>query len=795
MMLVDRQNGYKQEGLRRAGIGIVSGLFAKFARLVAYWQHWKRACTLVLIGMLFICITLCVAAIFMVGRASAQETQALPLDALLLIDHSNSMWDKGGLGSDPDLLRVRAARMFIAYLGVDAALTGNRLGVIHFGGESVRVVPLTPLESAEQRRAIQAAIANPARMGWTDPLGALRLVYETLFPQDRRDPARQPVVILLSDGKPELGAISSAEARAAYVAELRAVVERFREQACPIFTIALSSEATDADPEIQTIYRNLWQEIAARTPPAEYHEARTADDLLPVYHAIVARLAGAEANAPVIETLVDGEATEIVTVEDGLAQATFVVLHGDLALDVRLLRPGGAPARPTDPDVRHTGETEDGLGIWAITDPRPGRWTLAFRGRGAVLAWQDAIPRTDNHPSAYIVEAALPTYAPAGRPLSGEISVRESVTRDIVIDPGLCLVAEARRAGFAEATSLAHDDGQNCDARASDGRYCITLPDPPPGACTMLLRALLNGEEIARREVAFEMIPLPRLEVVSPRPGLPLEPAASVDLEVRVLTGHRLLDAEALAAQGTLTASLHLSNTDAISVPLKEADKSFVGRAFVPDSPGPFTLTVRLHGQTIEGLPFEDMARVALKVASLAIPVPETHFPPDAERNSPGWMLPVMGGLAGAVILGGIGGVLIRRRRPRVTLDGSLRVLAAPSSHPVGTVIDLPAAPSVVLGGADKGAVPLPGASSRVTLHAGHAPEGDVESWVASPSGEATETITLNGRSLEAARRLCDGDVLTLGDYRLRYENLRQAGARHARRRPRRREKWIGGAR
>ena len=348
--------------------------------------------------MLFLCLALCALAVFLVGRASAQGAEPLPLDVLLLIDHSNSMWDKDGVGSDPDLLRVQAANLFVAYLGVDTARIGNRLGVIHFGGESVLVAPLTLLDSTGRRQAIRAAIANPHRLDWTDPLEALQLAYETLFPEpeDQRDPARQPVVILLTDGKPELCPAPSPEERAAYVADLRALVDRFREQGCPIFTIALSNEATDADPEIQTVYRNLWQEIAARTPPAEYHEARTADDLLRIYHAIVARLTGAEPDAPVIETSVDGRAVETVTVETGLAQVTLVVLRSDPALEVRLLRPGGAPARPDDADVRHTGKpgvTREE--VWAITNPRPGRWSLELQGYGTVLVWDDGWQRRD----------------------------------------------------------------------------------------------------------------------------------------------------------------------------------------------------------------------------------------------------------------------------------------------------------------------------------------------------------------------------------------------------------------
>lgn len=774
----DRQNHYASASAARKLITLLAGLPEQFRR-------WKRTCLLLLLGTLFLCLILCVATVFLVGRASAQEAAPLPLDALLLIDHSNSMWDKGGVGSDPDLLRVQAANLFIAYLGVDTARAGSRLGVIHFGGESVLAVPLTLLDSTERRQAIREAIADPQRMDWTDPLEALQLAYETLFPNGQRDPARQPVVILLSDGKPEFGQGRSFEEWAAYVADLRALVSRFREQECPIFTIALSNEATDADTEIQTVYRNLWQEIAACTEPAEYREARAADDLPTIYHTIVARLAGAEAAAPIVETPVDGEVVETVTVEDGLAQVTFVVLRSDPALEVRLMRPGGAPASPEDPDVERTGEpgaTREE--IWAITDPRPGRWTLELHGNGTVVVWQDVVPQTNALAPAYAIQYAiqveeLPAFIPSGQPVEVELTLHGAAIEEALAEQDLQIVAELRRAGFAEETLLARDDGQGCDGEAGDGRYCILLANPPPGACTLHLRALLAGDEVAQREIAFDVVALPELEIVSPRPGTRLSPSAPISVEVRVEGFSR-------NPVSSLAASLHGADGEPISVNLTEADGGlFVGHCSAPDTPGPLTLTVRLRGQTAEGLPFDDVARVGLEVLSLQTAGSGEHAD---------WILP-LAGLAGLAALGGAGGLLVRRRWTRATLDGGLRMLAAPPGQPAGAVLELPATPTVVLGGTDKGAVPLPGEVPRVTLRAGSAPEGGVETWVAPLAGDSETTTALNGSPLKSARLLRDGDVLTLGSYRLRYENLRQAGARRARHRPRRKASSIGGVR
>lgn len=648
-------------------------------------RRWRRACMVVVMVLVFLCLGVCLALAILVRRTHAQEI-ATPVDVVLLIDHSDSMWERGDVGSDPELLRVRAANLLLAYLGTSETSTDHRVGVIHFGGESELVAPLTPLDDVGQQR-VQAAIVDPPRMGSTDPLAALNLAYETLFTEGRRDPARQPVLILLTDGKPELGHSPSSREMGAYLDDLRALADRFHERGCPVFTVALSNEAIASDPEIETLYRNLWQEIAARTPPASYHEAETAADLLPVCHTIVASLLGAQTDAPIIETAVSGQLTHTVQVEPDLAQVTLVALSDDPTLEMHLLRPGGAPARPSDPDVRHADEPEAGLSVWTVRDPRPGQWTVSLRGEGAVLAWQDVVPQSPDREDAYQIEVSeVPPHISGGEAITISASVRESIA-GVLTDPSLRILGEVRRAGFVEATHLARDDGQGCDATAGDGQHCLTLSDLPPGVCTLLLRALVEGEGVAQRELAFEVDPPPPTPM--PDPSITPSPAGTAQ-------GHE-------------------------------------------DSRGP-------------------------------------------------WPLLLIGlvGLIALASLGGAGWLLVRRRGgPR--LGGRLRVLAAPSVQETAGVIDLPAQPSVTVGAAGKRSIPLPGADASVNLRAARSSEGDVETWIAPLAEESNGMIELNDSPLAATKRLRDGDLVTLGPYRLRYEDLQQASLHRSRHRPQRR--------
>lgn len=251
--------------------------------------------TLLVLVLLIVLLGLAVERAF--GQAPAGDA------VMLLIDNSNSMVDLQGVGSDPNLLRIEAARLFIATLGVDADEADHRLGVIFFGGHAELVAPLTPLRDDARRAEIADRIAQPGRMRWTDPNRALELAYGTLF-GDPALAAHRPVVILLTDGRPAWNSRPTEEETATYVTRTRELVARFRQRGAAIFVILLANEATDADVEIARRYRPLWQEIADAAPPGRFYEIRSADDLVSVHRDIVVALSGAQTQGPVVEAQV-----------------------------------------------------------------------------------------------------------------------------------------------------------------------------------------------------------------------------------------------------------------------------------------------------------------------------------------------------------------------------------------------------------------------------------------------------------------------------------------------------------
>ncbi|MCA9936946.1 MAG: VWA domain-containing protein [Anaerolineales bacterium] len=227
--------------------------------------------------------------------AAAYLTPDNLLAVTLLIDNSHSMFELGGQGSDPQLLRLDAARLFISYLGVDNPQADHACSVIFFGSEAQVVVPMTRLADDQRRQDIYHLIQNPPRMGWTDHVAALALAQS----QPLAEPiGRQPAFILLTDGKPDWSNEATEAEKQAYAARLRQVSQQLTQSETPLFIILLANDATDADPDIARIWQPLWQEMAAATAPGQFYEARQADDLVSIYHDIVVILTGGRLAPP-----------------------------------------------------------------------------------------------------------------------------------------------------------------------------------------------------------------------------------------------------------------------------------------------------------------------------------------------------------------------------------------------------------------------------------------------------------------------------------------------------------------
>lgn len=339
--------------------------------------------------LLFLVILLCGGLIWLIKPpGAAAESDNEPLAVWLLIDNSNSMYEKSGIGSDPNLLRIDAARLFLSYLGVDEPDVVHRAGIIFFGTGADTAVPLTPLTNDRQRTTLFAQIADPPRLGWTDHLAALQLAQQEIHDSQG---AGRPVVILLTDGKPEWPELSGVAAQNAYLKALQAQGEAFAAADIPLFIILLANEATANDAVIADTWQPLWQQMSQAVPPGRFFIAQSAPDLLPIYHEIVIALTGEQTAGVTLETVVPTSGTvSVFSVPPNLAQLTLVISKTDAEQQVILETADGHVLTAASPGVRRAGNGQDTTEeVWVVERPAAGNWTVHISGPGAITIWQD----------------------------------------------------------------------------------------------------------------------------------------------------------------------------------------------------------------------------------------------------------------------------------------------------------------------------------------------------------------------------------------------------------------------
>ena len=351
-------------------------------------RRWRSGCFLLLF-LLFTLVCGLLTLLFYTRSANA-FTNERPLAVWLLINNSNSMSDRDGIGSDPNLLRLDAARLFLSYLGVDDSAAQHQAGVIFFGSTAETAVPLTPLTHEDQRATLFAQLANPPRQGWTDPLAAIDLAQaeRNALPTEHRT-----AVILLTDGKPEWSNAPTPEQQAAYRTALLTRSNVLASSNTALFIILLANPATDNDPDIAAFWEPLWQEMSAATPVGAYFVAREAADLPGIYHDIVASLTGNISAGIVYQTAVPASGTETtLTIPPDLDQVTLVISKADPNQTIELIAADGRLLTPSDLTVRQAGGHQAPEEVWVIEQPPSGEWVLRIEGAGKVTVWQDGKP-------------------------------------------------------------------------------------------------------------------------------------------------------------------------------------------------------------------------------------------------------------------------------------------------------------------------------------------------------------------------------------------------------------------
>lgn len=401
-----------------------------FEDLHRLWRSTRGCCLAIVILALLVILGLCVFLGWGVANIrNAEAADQTGMDVMLVIDQSGSLWDLGGIGADPDMLRMEGAQLVASYLGIDGLGADYRLGVVYFGTQPRLVAPLTSLVNPPvgRQQVLDVLTQTPDPMGWTDVNSALALAYQELYQSERTEAGRESAVIFFSDGRPQTEALGTPDSGDPYLAQLRAWVERFAERDAAFYTVLLRNVVTETDPFLTHVYRPLWQELARSSHGnVAFYEVSASQDLPAIYHDLVVQLHQSQNNAAMVERDVVERLVLPVDVPDGWAWASFVVRKSDPGVAVSLRQPDG---RTLSAETSGT-QIKDGPGgihyeIWSVDRPRSGQWTLEAQGEGLITVWLDyrVLPATatptataTSSPTMTPTDTSTPTATPTGTP-------------------------------------------------------------------------------------------------------------------------------------------------------------------------------------------------------------------------------------------------------------------------------------------------------------------------------------------------------------------------------------------
>ena len=156
-----------------------------------------------------------------------------PLDAVLIMDSSGSM-----KATDPKELRKPAAKLFITLLGKQ-----DQLSVVSFSDNAYPITWLTTLDTpASKALALLATDKISSKGAYTNIHAAIARGIELLKDSDAK--GREPIMVLMSDGKMDVGnTAQSAALRAKILDELMPLVKQYK---IKIYSIAFTEQSDQA---------------------------------------------------------------------------------------------------------------------------------------------------------------------------------------------------------------------------------------------------------------------------------------------------------------------------------------------------------------------------------------------------------------------------------------------------------------------------------------------------------------------------------------------------------------------
>ena len=277
--------------------------------------------------------------------ASNKAAEKPPLDSVLMLDSSGSM-----KFTDPNELRKPAAKLFIQLLGKQ-----DRTSVVSFSGQAWPITFLSQLENPQQvEQALQATDKISHKGAYTNIHAALSKGLDLL--KDSQQLQREPIMILMSDGKIDVGDdAKSATLREQIINELLPQLVKHK---IKVYSIAFT-EASD---------QQLMQQIADTT---DGRYALAASD--EVLHMVFSKIFE-QAKQPDMLPLHENR----FVVDASISEVTIIANKSSGKSAIKLRAPSGNEYNASQHSTNINWFVSTSFDMITVQKPQVGEWTILF---------------------------------------------------------------------------------------------------------------------------------------------------------------------------------------------------------------------------------------------------------------------------------------------------------------------------------------------------------------------------------------------------------------------------------
>ncbi|MDO3412736.1 vWA domain-containing protein [Saccharibacillus sp. CPCC 101409] len=289
--------------------------------------------------------------------AAASSTGAAPIDAVLVLDASNSM-----AKSDPQKIGNEAMRLFIDMLPV----RGDRVGIVSYTDVVQREKALLKIESQADKDELKTFIGQLGRGAYTDTAVGITEAVNMLSRSAQS--GTEPMIVLLADGNTELNSTKTKTLDQSEQ-ELAASVQKAKDAGIPIYTIGLNADGKLNQAELE--------KLSSETSGKSF-VTTSADELPEILSEIFA--SHQQLNVVPVDSLTGtGDFQDVtISVPNANVMEANVSITSSKKVEVKLKDPSGAAVPiPSDAVALSTSKT---YSLVKMIRPQEGDWTLSVKG-------------------------------------------------------------------------------------------------------------------------------------------------------------------------------------------------------------------------------------------------------------------------------------------------------------------------------------------------------------------------------------------------------------------------------